>query len=795
MRLPMKTGGRDTHEQHQAPTTTTPRCADIMDREDQGDLIIDESGGQGEISPDNQPHSVYPTTTPTPTSAPSPYSESEGGLVRPHSSPTPSSTTSYEQLGHNFAKPSSSALSLLANSRKQAAAAAAAASSLRYHPYFRKVIEDNNNKDDFPYGGNPSNSLVHSNGIWTPSTMISSSSSSAHSSSSTNSYANSGAYVEDFSTSPQQLQGGGPTSSPNELSVPNSGESNVANSNMAMLRGSLAAGYLYDMTVNSSHQQQVSSNSNNYHHHTHNNTQHHQQHQQQQHQQHSHQYKVEQSPSPTRPYLLPHHGSDGGGESPIMPEIHVKNAFFTQDKVDTLCDVMLRDRNYMMLESILNGLSKDIHDSENVLRARAAVAWFNGNYNLLYNILDSRVFSSRHHKELQDLYQSARYSEAGKVRGRSLGAVDKYRIRRKYSLPRTIWDGESTSYTFKDRDRKMLIEAYRRCQYPNGEIKKELQLLTGLDKKQIDNWFKNRRQRDRPHDQKPRKANKMHHHPPGDGGGLVMTPASSAGSGSTLIYANMSYQSMGEDSMDVKYNPYNSNMGPTPTLAQIKSYNEMANSPAPSPVITQKKTNKRSHKNNSTAWAKDAAALVGEKLGKRKRVKASATTTATLGGDGVTTSGESHHPYAASYSDLYNGGGISGRKVNTIVVNVGGSGGTGAEDEDDNSNPSSFHQQGGHHHHHQNQQQQYSGSCSTLMLNHHHHHHQGGLAGMGVAMGWPGWQTSSSSSMGAAGSTESSGYSPMTILPSLAASFNHPSAHHHHAMNVLNSEARIQVQA
>ncbi len=88
------------------------------------------------------------------------------------------------------------------------------------------------------------------------------------------------------------------------------------------------------------------------------------------------------------------------------------------------------------------------------------------------------------------------------MRGRRLGAVDKYRIRRKHSLPRTIWDGEPCSYTFKDRDRKLLIEAYHRCQYPNAEVKKELQRLTGLDKKQIDNWFKNRRQRDRPLDQK-----------------------------------------------------------------------------------------------------------------------------------------------------------------------------------------------------------------------------------------------------------------------------------------------------
>lgn len=41
--------------------------------------------------------------------------------------------------------------------------------------------------------------------------------------------------------------------------------------------------------------------------------------------------------------------------------------------------------------------------------------------------------------------------KAEKIRGRELGAVGKYRIRRKFPLPRTIWDGEETSYCFKVR--------------------------------------------------------------------------------------------------------------------------------------------------------------------------------------------------------------------------------------------------------------------------------------------------------------------------------------------------------
>jgi hypothetical protein len=59
-----------------------------------------------------------------------------------------------------------------------------------------------------------------------------------------------------------------------------------------------------------------------------------------------------------------------------------------------LCDVMLRDKNFEMLVHILHRLPKDIDKtSENILRARAALARKNKNYEELYKILNARAFS------------------------------------------------------------------------------------------------------------------------------------------------------------------------------------------------------------------------------------------------------------------------------------------------------------------------------------------------------------------------------------------------------------------
>ncbi|KAH7673204.1 optix [Aphelenchoides avenae] len=95
------------------------------------------------------------------------------------------------------------------------------------------------------------------------------------------------------------------------------------------------------------------------------------------------------------------------------------------------------------------------------------------------------------------MWNDAHYKEAEKQRQRKLGAVDKYRIRKKFPLPTTIWDGEAKTHCFKDKTRKVLREHYLRNPYPDPKTKKVLAEMTSLSPMQVGNWFKNRRQRDR----------------------------------------------------------------------------------------------------------------------------------------------------------------------------------------------------------------------------------------------------------------------------------------------------------
>lgn len=88
------------------------------------------------------------------------------------------------------------------------------------------------------------------------------------------------------------------------------------------------------------------------------------------------------------------------------------------------------------------------------------VAYHQELYTELYKLLESHCFSTKYHTELQLLWFKAHYKEQEKIRDRRLGAVDKYRIRKKHPLPKTIWDGEETVYCFKEKSRNALKDCY-----------------------------------------------------------------------------------------------------------------------------------------------------------------------------------------------------------------------------------------------------------------------------------------------------------------------------------------------
>nr|AST12254.1 transcription factor Six3/6 [Balanoglossus misakiensis] len=176
---------------------------------------------------------------------------------------------------------------------------------------------------------------------------------------------------------------------------------------------------------------------------------------------------------------------------------------FSPQQVASVCETLEESGDIERLARFLwslpvaPGTCEALNKNESVLRARAVVAFHQGNFRELYNILENHKYTKESHAKLQAMWLEAHYQEAEKLRGRPLGPVDKYRVRKKFPLPRTIWDGEQKTHCFKERTRSLLREWYLQDPYPNPTKKRELAGATGLTPTQVGNWFKNRRQRDR----------------------------------------------------------------------------------------------------------------------------------------------------------------------------------------------------------------------------------------------------------------------------------------------------------
>lgn len=167
--------------------------------------------------------------------------------------------------------------------------------------------------------------------------------------------------------------------------------------------------------------------------------------------------------------------------------------------VQLVCEALINSKHFERLERFLWALppGKQFDQTEIVVIAKAFLAFKERKFQRLYQLLQSNAFSKRYHRQLQILWRSAHYMEAELQRGRPLGAVGKYRIRRKYPLPKTIWDGENMSYCFQDGARDILNEAYAKTIYPTATEKLTLAEKANLTVTQVSNWFKNKRQRAR----------------------------------------------------------------------------------------------------------------------------------------------------------------------------------------------------------------------------------------------------------------------------------------------------------
>lgn len=103
-------------------------------------------------------------------------------------------------------------------------------------------------------------------------------------------------------------------------------------------------------------------------------------------------------------------------------------------QIATVCDALAESGDMERLARFLWSLPaipsvmEALQTNESVLRARSLVAFHQGNFREVYNILEHHRFTdAAWHHRLQAMWLEAHYQDAERSRGRALGPVDKYR--------------------------------------------------------------------------------------------------------------------------------------------------------------------------------------------------------------------------------------------------------------------------------------------------------------------------------------------------------------------------------
>lgn len=132
---------------------------------------------------------------------------------------------------------------------------------------------------------------------------------------------------------------------------------------------------------------------------------------------------------------------------------------YNLEQISCICETLYKSRDVRGLIRFFNYLDPEEYcrsGDQSILRAQIMVLFAQNAFAEIFSILKTYQFDCKYHEELQDIWWKSHYSELESHRGKQLGAVEKYRLRKKFPPPLTIWDGEEIIYSFKENSRKVI---------------------------------------------------------------------------------------------------------------------------------------------------------------------------------------------------------------------------------------------------------------------------------------------------------------------------------------------------
>lgn len=123
---------------------------------------------------------------------------------------------------------------------------------------------------------------------------------------------------------------------------------------------------------------------------------------------------------------------------------------FTLEQCETIVSLMIAEEKWTGLRCFYDTwFPNHIQPSDIIRKSRVLLFMAECNWDAAIREIESAPFNEDMHPEMERLLRKCQYSKEEAEKKRPLGAVDKYRLRKKKPLPRTIWDGSKSKYGFK----------------------------------------------------------------------------------------------------------------------------------------------------------------------------------------------------------------------------------------------------------------------------------------------------------------------------------------------------------
>ncbi|XP_001633591.2 homeobox protein SIX6 [Nematostella vectensis] len=163
-----------------------------------------------------------------------------------------------------------------------------------------------------------------------------------------------------------------------------------------------------------------------------------------------------------------------------------------------ISNLLLNKKCFFELEMFLSTLpNTEKYKTEEALnRSRAYLEFQRKRYGNLYQLLKGNTFTDA--EDLVKLWDAAHYEEERAKKRKPLTPLAKFRIRQRFTPPKTICPkGRQKSTLPKEATR--ILQSWLNDNlgkpYPDAETKERLQQLTKLSKTQVNTWFANARRR------------------------------------------------------------------------------------------------------------------------------------------------------------------------------------------------------------------------------------------------------------------------------------------------------------